>query len=91
MSALAALGSVRCADEPDARSAALALSLAFILAGTAHVLWMGSPLSRRLAIPIDGGRDWRGRRLLGDHKTWRGFVVLPPAAAAATARAVWES
>ncbi|MFB6219607.1 MAG: CDP-archaeol synthase, partial [Halobacteriaceae archaeon] len=22
--------------------------------------------------PIDGGRTWRGRRLLGDGKTWRG-------------------
>ncbi len=25
--------------------------------------------------PIDGGRSWRGRRLLGDGKTWRGTVV----------------
>lgn len=24
--------------------------------------------------PIDGGRAWRGKRLLGDHKTWRGLV-----------------
>jgi CDP-2,3-bis-(O-geranylgeranyl)-sn-glycerol synthase len=24
--------------------------------------------------PIDGGRTWRGKRLLGDGKTWRGFV-----------------
>lgn len=24
--------------------------------------------------PIDGGRTWRGRRLLGDGKTWRGTV-----------------
>jgi CDP-2,3-bis-(O-geranylgeranyl)-sn-glycerol synthase len=25
--------------------------------------------------PIDGGRNWRdGRRLLGDGKTWRGFI-----------------
>lgn len=23
---------------------------------------------------IDGGRTWRGRRLLGDGKTWRGFL-----------------
>lgn len=23
--------------------------------------------------PIDGGRTWRGKRLLGDHKTWDGF------------------
>lgn len=25
--------------------------------------------------PIDGGRTWRGRRLLGDGKTWRGTAV----------------
>jgi CDP-2,3-bis-(O-geranylgeranyl)-sn-glycerol synthase len=24
--------------------------------------------------PIDGGRTWRGNRLLGDGKTWRGFA-----------------
>jgi hypothetical protein len=25
--------------------------------------------------PIDGGRSWRGRRVFGDGKTWRGVVV----------------
>ncbi|ADJ13604.1 CDP-2,3-bis-(O-geranylgeranyl)-sn-glycerol synthase [Halalkalicoccus jeotgali] len=25
--------------------------------------------------PIDGGRTWKGRRLLGDGKTWRGTIV----------------
>jgi CDP-2,3-bis-(O-geranylgeranyl)-sn-glycerol synthase len=25
--------------------------------------------------PIDGGRTWRGRRLLGDGKTWRGTIA----------------
>lgn len=29
----------------------------------------------RLAIPIDGGRSWRGTRIFGDHKTWRGVLV----------------
>lgn len=24
--------------------------------------------------PVDGGRTWRGRRVLGDGKTWRGVV-----------------
>jgi CDP-2,3-bis-(O-geranylgeranyl)-sn-glycerol synthase len=28
-----------------------------------------------LAAPIDGGRSWRGRRILGDHKTWRGILA----------------
>lgn len=27
-----------------------------------------------LAVPIDAGRTWRGKRILGDHKTWRGIL-----------------
>ena len=29
----------------------------------------------RFATPIDGGRSFRGRRILGDHKTWRGLLA----------------
>jgi len=29
----------------------------------------------RLDKPMDGGKLWRGQRLLGDHKTIRGFIV----------------
>jgi CDP-2,3-bis-(O-geranylgeranyl)-sn-glycerol synthase len=28
-----------------------------------------------LAVPIDGGRTFRGVRVLGDHKTWRGIIA----------------
>ena len=28
-----------------------------------------------LATPVDAGRSWRGRRILGDHKTWRGIIA----------------
>ncbi len=28
-----------------------------------------------LARPVDGGRQFRGKRIFGDHKTWRGFLV----------------
>jgi CDP-2,3-bis-(O-geranylgeranyl)-sn-glycerol synthase len=35
-----------------------------------------------LARPIDGGRSWRGVRIFGDHKTWRGLVVGVVAGAA---------
>lgn len=28
---------------------------------------------QRYATPIDGGRTWRGVRIFGDGKTWRGF------------------
>jgi CDP-2,3-bis-(O-geranylgeranyl)-sn-glycerol synthase len=30
---------------------------------------------RGLATPMDGGRCLRGKRILGDHKTWRGFLA----------------
>jgi hypothetical protein len=29
-----------------------------------------------LARPVDGGARWRGRRLFGDNKTWRGIVAV---------------
>jgi hypothetical protein len=33
-------------------------------------------LLRRLKRPIDGGRTFRGRRLFGDNKTWRGALCM---------------
>ena len=32
------------------------------------------PLLRHWNTPVDGGHNWRGVRILGDHKTWRGLV-----------------
>lgn len=32
------------------------------------------PLLRNWNTPIDGGREFRGKRLLGSHKTWRGII-----------------
>ena len=55
------------------------LVTAFALSGLAQIAWLAAPLSRRFAVPIDGGRMLGGRRLLGDNKTVRGFVVLVPA------------
>lgn len=26
-------------------------------------------------VPIDAGKQWRGQRILGDHKTWRGLIA----------------
>jgi hypothetical protein len=65
---------------PDPLVSALFLIIAFVLAGLVHSAWLRSPASRRLAIPIDGGARVRGRRLFGDNKTIRGFVVMVPAA-----------
>ena len=63
----------------------LFLILAFVLAGVLHSLWLKNRLSQALAIPLDGGRMLRGRPILGENKTLRGFVVMIPAAALAFA------
>jgi CDP-diglyceride synthetase len=69
----------------DPLSCALFLTVAFIVAGFAHSAWFRLPASRRLMIPLDGGAHFRGRRVFGDNKTVRGFVVMVPAAAVAFA------
>jgi CDP-2,3-bis-(O-geranylgeranyl)-sn-glycerol synthase len=57
------------------------LLAAFVLAGMAQTAWFKAPLSRRFSRPIDAGATFRGRRVFGEHKTLRGFVVMIPAAA----------
>jgi hypothetical protein len=57
------------------------LLFAFVLAGTAQTAWFATPASGRFAQPLDGGVSLRGRRLFGENKTRRGFVVMVPAAA----------
>ncbi len=69
----------------DPLACALFLTVAFILAGLAHSAWLRMPASRRLLVPLDGGAHVRGKRLFGENKTVRGFVVMVPAAAAAFA------
>ena len=63
----------------------LFLILAFVPAGLLHSVWLNNRFSRALAIPLDGGRMFRGRPILGENKTLRGFVVMIPAAALAFA------
>ena len=36
----------------------------------AHIPWL-----KKFNAPIDGGLRFRGKPLLGDHKTWRGLIV----------------
>ena len=59
---------------------ALFLIAAFILAGLLHSVWLASEASRNFSYPIDGGRRFRGRRVFGDNKMVRGFIVMTPAA-----------
>jgi CDP-archaeol synthase len=68
---------------PDPIALALFLISAFALAGLAQVAWLASPWSQAFAAPLDRGIAFRGRRLLGDNKTFRGFVVMIPATAMA--------
>jgi CDP-archaeol synthase len=70
---------------PDPLACALFLTAAFIVAGLAHSAWLRMPASRRLLLPLDGGATFRGKRVFGENKTVRGFVVMVPAAAAAFA------
>jgi hypothetical protein len=59
---------------------ALFIIVAMTAAGLVHSSWLASRWSRRLLVPLDGGASLRGRRLFGDNKTVRGFVVMIPAA-----------
>jgi CDP-2,3-bis-(O-geranylgeranyl)-sn-glycerol synthase len=69
----------------DALSCALFLIAAFTLAGVCHSAWLTMPGSHPFAVPLDGGRTLRGRRLFGDNKTLRGFMVMVPATGVAFA------
>jgi hypothetical protein len=68
---------------PDPLHCGLFLIVAFVLAGLLQSLWLRSRVSQILAIPLDGGSTFRGRPILGENKTLRGFVVMIPAAALA--------
>lgn len=44
-------------------------------ANTTPIVTARLPGLSRWNAPVDGGRTWRGKQLLGAHKTWRGFVT----------------
>lgn len=43
------------------------------LANAAPVFAAAIPPLKKYDAPIDGGKKWQGRELLGPHKTWRGI------------------
>ena len=45
------------------------------LANAAPILAAPFPLIKKWNAPIDCGKMYRGKRILGSHKTWRGLVV----------------
>lgn len=60
---------------------------ALVLLGAAHAApWAAAyVLGGRLAAPMDAGLTFNGRRLLGDHKTWRGVIAATVSCALAAA------
>jgi CDP-2,3-bis-(O-geranylgeranyl)-sn-glycerol synthase len=55
---------------------ALWIFLPVIGAPLLHVWVLRGDLLRGLKRPLDGGRTFRDRRLLGDNKTWRGALLM---------------
>ena len=52
------------------------LILPVVLGGLGHVAVLKTNVLSSLAVPIDNGARWRGRRLFGANKTWRGVVLM---------------
>ena len=61
------------------------LALPVIFSGVFHMFVVKQRWLPRLARPIDRGACFRGRRIFGDNKTWRGVVVMIGAGAIAGA------
>lgn len=57
------------------------LIVPILLAGLVHIAVVRGRWLKSFAWPIDGGRRFRGRRIFGDNKTFRGFVVMTGATA----------
>lgn len=74
---------------PNPWLCALSLAMAFIVAGALQATWLYSKTARRFGKPLDGGRTFRGQRIFGDNKTWRGFVVMIPATGLAFVSMGW--
>src|SRR3954468_15530787 len=45
------------------------------IANVTPILAAKTPGLKRLDAPVDAGLSWRRRRLLDDHKTWRGIIT----------------
>jgi hypothetical protein len=59
------------------------LAAPVIVAAVVHIAVIKLKLLEALKRPLDLGRTFRGRRLFGDNKTWRGALVMAGGSAAA--------
>ena len=57
--------------------------------GILHMMVVRANLFAFLAVPLDGRRKIGGVRLLGDHKTWRGVLVILAATMASAGVQAW--
>lgn len=61
------------------------LAAPVMVAGAVHIAVIRLRLLEWLACPIDGGIAFRGVPIFGDHKTWRGALVMVLSSGAAMA------
>jgi CDP-2,3-bis-(O-geranylgeranyl)-sn-glycerol synthase len=67
-------------DTINSIQCAVFLTIAFVMAGLVQSCWLRSRWSSRyFGAPLDARRTLGGRRILGDNKTYRGFVGMIPA------------
>ena len=52
------------------------LAFPVMFAAAVHIVVIRKDAFAHLRVPLDGGRTWRGRRILGDNKTHRGVLVI---------------
>jgi hypothetical protein len=63
---------------PSGVAEAVFLISAFLPVGFVHAAWLKSSWARRLSAPLDFGQTFRGRRIFGPNKMFRGIAVLVP-------------
>jgi len=44
-------------------------------AGNMLPVFTAAIMKKKFSTPIDFGKKWKGKRLTGDHKTWRGLII----------------
>jgi len=67
-------------SKTDPMALSLFIITAFMVAGILYFIWLSLPLAGKFNRPVDGGRHFRGKRIFGENKTFRGFVGMGLAA-----------
>lgn len=70
---------------------ALWYTFPLVIAGALHMAVVKMDVLKPLRVPLDAGATWRGHRIFGDHKTWRGVLVMVALAALGMMLQSWLS